>query len=71
MDLLFASDKPWVWEAEKTFQRLKRENMQILHLSNASPVRKDEAKDDGVREKPVMDTEHMERSSDEGPMQAG
>jgi len=70
MDLLFASDKPWVWEAEKTFQRLKKENMQILHLSNASPVRKDGAKDDGVREKPDMETEHMERSSDEGPMQA-
>ncbi|GCB17610.1 sugar transporter STL1 [Aspergillus awamori] len=26
MDLLFASDSPWVWDAEKTFKQLKAEN---------------------------------------------
>ncbi|BCS29222.1 putative MFS monosaccharide transporter [Aspergillus puulaauensis] len=26
MDLLFAADTPWVWDAEKTFARLKAEN---------------------------------------------
>ena len=26
MDLLFASDSPWVWDAEKTFRQLKAEN---------------------------------------------
>ncbi len=38
MDLLFASDKPWVWEAEKEFERLKKENMQILHTATDAPV---------------------------------
>jgi Sugar (and other) transporter len=28
MDLLFASDAPWVWEAEATFARLKEESLQ-------------------------------------------
>ncbi|KKK17282.1 hypothetical protein P175DRAFT_0430330 [Aspergillus ochraceoroseus IBT 24754] len=26
MDMLFAADSPWVWDAEKTFARLKEEN---------------------------------------------
>lgn len=38
MDLLFASDKPWVWEAEKEFARLKLENAQILHSATDAPV---------------------------------
>lgn len=31
MDLLFASDKPWVWKAEKKFARLKLEYAEMLH----------------------------------------
>lgn len=38
MDLLFASDKPWVWEAEKEFARLKLENAQILHSATDAPM---------------------------------
>lgn len=38
MDLLFASEKPWVWEAERTFAILKSENMQILHSASDAPV---------------------------------
>ena len=38
MDLLFASDKPWAWEAEKEFARLKLENAQILHSASDAPV---------------------------------
>ena len=38
MDLLFASDKPWVWEAEKEFARLKLENAHILHGASNAPV---------------------------------
>lgn len=29
MDLLFAADTPWVWDAERTFARLKAENPEI------------------------------------------
>lgn len=29
MDLLFAADSPWVWEAEKSFARLRAENPDI------------------------------------------
>lgn len=31
MDLLFASDTPWNWDAEATFERLKQEMPQIAH----------------------------------------
>lgn len=27
MDLLFAADSPWTWEAEKTYKRLKEETV--------------------------------------------
>jgi len=30
MDLLFAADKPWVWDAERTFERLKAENPDLV-----------------------------------------
>jgi hypothetical protein len=30
MDLLFAADSPWVWEAEKNFARLKNEHPELL-----------------------------------------
>lgn len=38
MDLLFASDSWWVWDAEKTFARLKEENpgyMQTIARKNS------------------------------------
>lgn len=31
MDLLFAADTPWVWDAEETFARLKAEMPQVAH----------------------------------------
>lgn len=34
MDLLFASDSWWVWDAEKTFARLKDENPGYIHSVN-------------------------------------
>lgn len=30
MDLLFAADTPWAWDAEKTFARLKLENPDLI-----------------------------------------
>jgi len=34
MDLLFASDKLWVREAEKEFARLKMEHADMLHIAS-------------------------------------
>ncbi|RSH93058.1 hypothetical protein EHS25_007411 [Saitozyma podzolica] len=31
MDLLFAADTPWTWDAEANFERLKKENPDIAH----------------------------------------
>ena len=31
MDLLFAANTPWVWDAEKNFERLKVERPDIVH----------------------------------------
>lgn len=33
MDLVFASDSPWVWEAEKNFAKLKAENPELLRAA--------------------------------------
>lgn len=30
MDLVFAADSPWVWDAEKNFARLKAENPDLI-----------------------------------------
>jgi hypothetical protein len=30
MDLLFEADSPWVWDAERNFARLKRENPDLV-----------------------------------------
>lgn len=30
MDLVFAADSPWVWDAEKNFKRLKEENPDLV-----------------------------------------
>ena len=35
MDLLFAADTPWVWDANKTFKRLSSENPELAHAANA------------------------------------
>jgi Sugar (and other) transporter len=36
MDLLFAADTPWNWDAERTFARLKEENPEFIQ----APIRK-------------------------------
>lgn len=33
MDLLFAADTPWVWDAEKKFRELKAENPEIANAA--------------------------------------
>jgi hypothetical protein len=38
MDLLFASPSPWVWDAEKTFARLKAEQPIIRAAKDAGLV---------------------------------
>lgn len=38
MDLLFASPSPWVWDAEKTFTRLKAEQPAIQTAKDAGPL---------------------------------
>jgi len=35
MDLVFASDSIWTWEAEKNFARLKAENPQLVQAAKA------------------------------------
>ena len=35
MDLLFAADTPWVWDAERNFKRLKEENPDLVHAAHA------------------------------------
>lgn len=35
MDLLFAADSPWVWDAERNLARLKAENPDHLHAAEA------------------------------------
>ncbi|KAK9347045.1 hypothetical protein V1522DRAFT_402902 [Lipomyces starkeyi] len=37
IDLLFASNSPWVWDAEKEFERLKSQNPEILHNAQDVP----------------------------------
>jgi hypothetical protein len=60
MDLLFASDAPWVWEEEATFARMKAENLQVLHV----PVATDgEVKASGDLEKASDETSQIEHIS--------
>lgn len=33
MDLLFAAPTPWVWDAEKTFERLKAEKPELVQAA--------------------------------------
>lgn len=34
MDLLFAADTPWVWDAERNFKKLKEENPDLIHIAH-------------------------------------
>jgi hypothetical protein len=38
IDLLFASDSIWVWNAEKEFQKQKAENMAMTHVGNINNI---------------------------------
>ena len=35
MDLLFAAETPWVWDAEKNFARLKEEHPEIAQAAHS------------------------------------
>lgn len=35
MDLLFAEDSPWVWDAESNFARLREENPELLMVGRS------------------------------------
>jgi hypothetical protein len=35
MDLLFAEDSPWVWDAETNFARLREENPELLMVGRS------------------------------------
>ncbi|KAK9323091.1 general substrate transporter [Lipomyces orientalis] len=37
IDLLFASNSPWVWDAEKEFERLKAGHPEVLHNAQDGP----------------------------------
>lgn len=48
MDLLFAADTPWNWDAEATFARLKKDMPQIAHgVAGAQAVEEALAKEGG------------------------
>lgn len=54
MDMLFASDSPWVWDAESTFERLRAENADMI-------VGSDKRKLQDIEEKRNFSTVHDER----------
>jgi hypothetical protein len=33
MDLVFAADSPWVWDAERNFKKLSEENPQLVQAA--------------------------------------
>ena len=41
MDLLFAADTPWTWDAERNYKRLAEENQQLLQVKRWSQVAAD------------------------------
>lgn len=45
MDLLFAADTPWTWDAEKRFKELKEQNPGLTALARAAGNDDPEAKD--------------------------
>jgi hypothetical protein len=55
MDLLFAADTPWNWDAERNFPRLKEENPTMVEAARrGSTVFGDEEKA-GARQAPVVE----------------
>ncbi len=48
MDLLFAADTPWNWDAEATFARLKQERPELAQAAHPQP---------GSGEKALLDPE--------------
>lgn len=68
MDLLFAAKSPWVWDAEKTFARLKAEHPEIANAAHRGVVVKDVESvsgSEGVIGKgaDVKGIEHVERGA--------
>ena len=39
MDLLFAAQTPWVWDAERTFRRLKEEHPELVNADRVQHAR--------------------------------
>lgn len=52
MDMLFAADTPWVWDAEKTFARLQEQNPEMMQGGRRRSM--------DVEEKAAMRTDHVE-----------
>jgi hypothetical protein len=53
MNLLFAADTPWNWDAEATFARLKKEMPEIAHGGNGSAQSKDVYGDEEQKNAPT------------------
>jgi hypothetical protein len=41
MDLLFAAKSPWVWDAERSFERLREEHPEIAHAAHKGQLVRD------------------------------
>ena len=41
IDLLFAANTPWVWDAEKNFAKLKEEHPEIAHAAHKGQMVRD------------------------------
>jgi hypothetical protein len=41
MDLLFVAKTPWVWDAEKSFAKLKEEHPEIAHAAHKGQMARD------------------------------
>lgn len=52
--MLFAAETPWVWDAEKTFARLREQNPDMMHGGRRRSL--------DVEEKPSPLTDHVELS---------
>jgi hypothetical protein len=56
MDLLFAADSPWVWDAEENFQRLREESPNIVRAARRADVDPENVYED----KDSPDVSHVE-----------
>lgn len=54
MDMLFAADTPWVWDAEKTFAYLREQNPAMIHGDRRRVI--------DAEEKASAHSEHLELS---------